>query len=157
MICLCAETHLSTLAFTFYACVWIPFLHITQTALRFLTFLLDPHHQPETSHSEENPDWELDLPITQFQDSELSDENGGENIDGEEMCSICLMKFLKEDFVNKLPKCGHVFHVGCLEKWLDRCRFTCPLCRCCVLRVRSSPCRMWTSPFCIDLPTANHS
>ncbi|KAL3614977.1 hypothetical protein CASFOL_040638 [Castilleja foliolosa] len=152
MISLYPETHLSILAFIFYAFIWIPFLHITQTALRFLTFLLDPHHQPESTHSEENPVWELDLRVTQIQDS--NGQNGGEKMDGEDMCSICLIKFLKEDFVNELPKCGHVFHVGCLEKWLDRCRFTCPLCRRCVLRVRSSPCKMSASPFCIDLQAA---
>ncbi|KAI3466550.1 hypothetical protein Pfo_023213 [Paulownia fortunei] len=157
MICLYAETHLSKFAFILYACIWTPFLRVTQAAVRFFTFLLDPHHQPVNSHFEENPEWELDLPVSQFQDLELSNKNGGEAIDSEEMCSICLMEFEKQDLVNKLPRCGHVFHMGCLEKWLDRCQFTCPLCRSSVLRVRSSPCKMWASAFCINLPPAHDS
>ncbi|KAK6154635.1 hypothetical protein DH2020_008883 [Rehmannia glutinosa] len=133
MICLYAETHLSTFAFIFYACIWIPFLHITQTVARFFTFLLDPHRQPENSHFEENPEWELDLPVSQFQDFGLIEENRGGDNDSEEMCSICLMEFLKEDFVNKLPKSM-------------------------VLRVRSSPCKMWASdPFCVNLSSVHDS
>lgn len=158
MICLYGETHLSTFTLIFYTFICIPFLQITQAAVRFFTFLLDPHHQPESSYSEENPEWELDLPVSQFQDLELSNKNGGEEIDSDqEMCSICLMEFEKEDLVNKLLRCGHVFHMGCLEKWLDRCQFTCPLCRSSVLRLRSSPCKMWASPFCINLPHAHDS
>ncbi|KAL0321116.1 UNVERIFIED_CONTAM: E3 ubiquitin-protein ligase RHA1B [Sesamum radiatum] len=161
MICLYAETHLSTFTLILYTFVWIPFLQITQTFVRFFTFLIDPHRQACSSSScDENPEWELDLPVSRFQELELmSNKNGGEascDDHGDEMCSICLTEFEKEELVNKLPKCGHVFHVGCLEKWLDRCQFTCPLCRSMLLHVRSSsPCKTWassSSPFCINLP-----
>ncbi|PIN22373.1 hypothetical protein CDL12_04912 [Handroanthus impetiginosus] len=157
MICLYAEIHLSNFTFIFYTCICIPFLQIIQTIQRIFTFFLDPHFTPENTRFEENPDWELDLPVCEFQDLELRDKSGGEVAisSTEEMCSICLMEFQQQDLVNKLPKCGHVFHMGCLEKWLDRCQFTCPLCRSFVLQVRSSPpCKMQTSVFCINLPAA---
>ena len=49
-------------------------------------------------------------------------------------CPICLVKFLDEnecteaDFGVKLPKCSHVFHKTCLEKWLEHTN-SCPMCR----------------------------
>ncbi|KAL8045973.1 hypothetical protein ABFX02_08G149100 [Erythranthe guttata] len=145
MICLYAENNLSTITFIFYTYICIPFLQITQSISRFFIFLVDPHHQlsaaDQSSHCQ--PEWELDLPVSQFQELEYSSSID----DNEEVCSICLMKFLTEDTVNKLPKCGHVFHMECLEKWLDRCRFTCPLCRSSLLSVRSSsPCKTRASP-----------
>ncbi|KAH6824504.1 hypothetical protein C2S53_006966 [Perilla frutescens var. hirtella] len=140
MICLYGETHLSsTFAVIFYTCICTPFLQITHTVVRFCKFLLDPHHQTESSYSGENPDWELNLPVSRF-----------EGRDDEEMCSICLVELEGEDSVNKLPKCGHVFHAECMEKWIDRCQFTCPLCRSSVLRLRSSSCLSPPPPFCFD-------
>lgn len=43
-------------------------------------------------------------------------------------CRVCLNRFRPESVVNRLP-CGHVFHKGCLETWLDYQHATCPLCR----------------------------
>ncbi|KAK9091817.1 hypothetical protein Syun_026728 [Stephania yunnanensis] len=43
-------------------------------------------------------------------------------------CSVCLARFKPHSQVSNLP-CAHVFHKLCLEKWLDYCNFTCPLCR----------------------------
>ncbi|XAR74014.1 hypothetical protein NMG60_11008165 [Bertholletia excelsa] len=45
-----------------------------------------------------------------------------------ETCSTCLVEFEREDDVSQLPKCGHVFHSGCFQNWLDSDRFNCPLC-----------------------------
>lgn len=151
MICLYAETNLSTLTFIFYSCICAPFLQLAQLVVTILNFLIDPHHQPETNYnSDHNPEWELDLPVSKFQHSSNSIDS-----EEEEACSICLMEFEKEDMVNKLPKCGHVFHSLCLEKWLDRCQFTCPLCRSMLLRVRSSQCKKRiSSPFSINLQLA---
>ena len=33
-------------------------------------------------------------------------------------CTICLSDYLQEDEVMRLP-CGHVFHAGCIESWLN--------------------------------------
>ncbi|XP_010667996.2 uncharacterized protein LOC104884983 [Beta vulgaris subsp. vulgaris] len=45
----------------------------------------------------------------------------------DEICSLCLENWAKEDEVMFLP-CHHIFHVGCVEKWLNINHF-CPLCR----------------------------
>jgi hypothetical protein len=49
-------------------------------------------------------------------------------------CPICLLKFVDKDESDetnlgvRLPKCGHVFHKACLEKWLEHTN-SCPMCR----------------------------
>ncbi|CAF2049201.1 unnamed protein product [Brassica napus] len=45
-----------------------------------------------------------------------------------EDCSVCLSEFEEEDEGRVLPKCGHVFHVDCIDTWF-RSRSSCPLCR----------------------------
>ncbi|KAG6386888.1 hypothetical protein SASPL_152065 [Salvia splendens] len=128
------ETHLSTFVLIFSTCIF----QIWQTIVRFCNFVVDPHHQPQSCESDHG--WELDLPVTIFRELEMSDE--------EEMCSICLVEFEEEDSVTKLPKCGHLFHGECIEKWLDKCRFSCPLCRSSLLRPRS---KSWPPPVCVEL------
>ncbi|XP_075486526.1 E3 ubiquitin-protein ligase RHA1B-like [Primulina tabacum] len=150
MICLFAESNMCNYTFILFTCMWIPFLHVTQSVIRLFRFLLNPHDHHENNRFQETPLWELDLPVSQFQGSGIRNKNGGETVvENEQMCSICLMEFEAEDLVNHLPKCGHVFHVDCMEKWLDRCQFTCPLCRSLVLQTRSSPCKMWDSAVCV--------
>ncbi|KAK4398923.1 RING-H2 finger protein ATL18 [Sesamum angolense] len=102
-----------------------------------------PHGQRGNARYEETPVSEVDLPVLSFQDLEFSNKNRGAAVNnGEEMCSICLMEFEKVDLVNKLPRCGHLFHMECMEKWLDRCQFTCPLCRSLVLPSGPLPCKI---------------
>ncbi|CAK9164180.1 unnamed protein product [Ilex paraguariensis] len=43
-------------------------------------------------------------------------------------CVICLSVFEDEETGRKLPKCGHAFHVECIDMWLH-CHSNCPLCR----------------------------
>ncbi|KFK37518.1 hypothetical protein AALP_AA4G267500 [Arabis alpina] len=45
-----------------------------------------------------------------------------------EECSVCLSEFEEEEEGRVLPKCGHAFHVDCIDTWF-RSRSTCPLCR----------------------------
>ncbi|KAL0653247.1 hypothetical protein Bca4012_095938 [Brassica carinata] len=45
-----------------------------------------------------------------------------------EDCSVCLSEFEEEDEGRVLPKCGHVFHVDCIDTWF-RSTSSCPLCR----------------------------
>ncbi|KAK8672641.1 hypothetical protein V6N13_111006 [Hibiscus sabdariffa] len=42
-------------------------------------------------------------------------------------CSICLEEFKEEEEGSEMP-CEHVFHRGCVEKWL-RMNRSCPVCR----------------------------
>lgn len=138
MICLYAETPISTLALILYTCMYIPFLHIAQAFSRLLSFILHPHQYPESTSFQ----CELDLPVSRIRDvAVLRCEKGR----GGETCSICLMDFKGEDLVNRLPNCGHLFHVECIEKWMDRCKFTCPICRAnLVLHFHSKPCITWS-------------
>ncbi|XP_059285731.1 RING-H2 finger protein ATL56 [Lycium ferocissimum] len=43
-------------------------------------------------------------------------------------CAICLDGFKDGEYVRKLPDCGHVFHVKCVDSWLTRV-LNCPVCR----------------------------
>ncbi|PIN12759.1 Anaphase-promoting complex (APC), subunit 11 [Handroanthus impetiginosus] len=148
MICIYAESYICTLSFIFYTCIWIPLSQVIQAILTLFNFLLNLHNHLEDALFEETPVYEMDLPVSRFQDLEFSNKkkNREESMDDEdEMCSICLMEFEKEDMVNKLPICGHLFHMDCLEKWLDRCQFTCPLCRSMLLHSTSSKHRISAS------------
>jgi len=44
-------------------------------------------------------------------------------------CAVCLTDFRATDRIRCLPKCGHIFHMECLDKWIDYQRYSCPLCR----------------------------
>ncbi|KAK4374506.1 hypothetical protein RND71_005183 [Anisodus tanguticus] len=43
-------------------------------------------------------------------------------------CAICLEEFKEGEFCRKLPDCGHLFHVKCVDSWLIRV-LNCPVCR----------------------------
>ncbi|OIT20248.1 putative e3 ubiquitin-protein ligase hip1 [Nicotiana attenuata] len=54
----------------------------------------------------------------------------------QETCAICLCEYEDEDTIGKL-QCGHEFHVGCVNKWLQH-KKSCPFCRAQVLAARDS-------------------
>uniref|UniRef100_A0A0E0LCB2 RING-type E3 ubiquitin transferase n=1 Tax=Oryza punctata TaxID=4537 RepID=A0A0E0LCB2_ORYPU len=43
-------------------------------------------------------------------------------------CAVCLGAVRDGEMVRRLPACGHVYHAGCIDRWLAAHR-TCPLCR----------------------------
>ncbi|KAK6935701.1 Zinc finger, RING-type [Dillenia turbinata] len=43
-------------------------------------------------------------------------------------CVICLSMFEDKDVGRDLPKCGHAFHVECIDMWLNS-HSDCPICR----------------------------
>ncbi|KAJ8443613.1 hypothetical protein Cgig2_019595 [Carnegiea gigantea] len=45
-----------------------------------------------------------------------------------ESCAVCLAEFEKGEIVRVLPKCNHVYHIECIDKWLMR-SLHCPICR----------------------------
>ncbi|XP_073282166.1 RING-H2 finger protein ATL74-like [Primulina huaijiensis] len=49
-------------------------------------------------------------------------------------CPICLGEFMDGERVRVLPKCGHGFHVGCIDTWLLS-HSSCPNCRASLLEV----------------------
>lgn len=44
-------------------------------------------------------------------------------------CAVCLSKFGERDEVIRVMRCEHVFHKGCLDRWVGFENATCPLCR----------------------------
>ncbi|KAK7308968.1 hypothetical protein RJT34_05340 [Clitoria ternatea] len=49
--------------------------------------------------------------------------------DPPESCAVCLCEFSGEDEIRRLSKCQHIFHKGCVDRWMGRHQRTCPLCR----------------------------
>lgn len=46
-----------------------------------------------------------------------------------ERCAVCLYEFEGEDEIRRLTNCRHIFHRGCLDRWMGYHHTTCPLCR----------------------------
>eukprot|EP00929_Paragymnodinium_shiwhaense_P007546 TRINITY_DN11146_c0_g1_i1.p1 TRINITY_DN11146_c0_g1~~TRINITY_DN11146_c0_g1_i1.p1 ORF type:complete len:316 (+),score=46.38 TRINITY_DN11146_c0_g1_i1:139-1086(+) len=65
-------------------------------------------------------------PTAEACDLESLPEVSAEKKEGQE-CGVCLSAFESDDSVTSLP-CRHLFHRGCIVKWLAECRRTCPLC-----------------------------
>ncbi|KAK8943053.1 RING-H2 finger protein ATL14 [Platanthera zijinensis] len=69
---------------------------------------------------------------------------GSENNEGLNMaeprvilnCVFCLSEIGEGEEEIREARCGHAFHKGCLDKWFENRRFSCPLCRRCL---RASP------------------
>ncbi|KAG0602873.1 hypothetical protein M758_10G048100 [Ceratodon purpureus] len=60
------------------------------------------------------------LPLVAYQKGMVPKEDAG--------CSICLNNYDIGEIVCRLPRCGHIFHIRCLEEWF-RTDGSCPLCR----------------------------
>ncbi|XP_061342216.1 NEP1-interacting protein 1-like [Gastrolobium bilobum] len=64
----------------------------------------------------------LKLPFQQFNSSKML------KLYNKSCCSICFQDFEDGELVRILPKCGHVFHLECIDKWLIQ-QGSCPMCR----------------------------
>ncbi|KAE8788287.1 RING-H2 finger protein ATL52 [Hordeum vulgare] len=62
----------------------------------------------------------------------------GSGLLGAADCSVCLGEFNDGELVRLLPKCGHAFHVPCIDTWL-RAHVNCPLCRSDVIDPAAAP------------------
>lgn len=63
------------------------------------------------------------LPIIRF--SVLAEATEDDDV----MCAVCLTIMERQEEIRMLMNCSHIFHRGCLDKWVDYGRKTCPLCR----------------------------
>lgn len=43
-------------------------------------------------------------------------------------CAICLGEYQEKEVLRIMPKCGHSFHLSCIDIWLRK-QATCPVCR----------------------------
>uniref|UniRef100_A0A0A9G214 RING-type domain-containing protein n=1 Tax=Arundo donax TaxID=35708 RepID=A0A0A9G214_ARUDO len=48
--------------------------------------------------------------------------------DADTQCVVCLAEYEEKDVLRILPSCGHNFHMGCIDMWLEQ-NSTCPVCR----------------------------
>ncbi|XP_030539517.1 RING-H2 finger protein ATL18-like [Rhodamnia argentea] len=132
MYCLVyAQSGVSTALLIFYTCMWLPLMQLRRAISRVRAFISCKYEPQESSCS-------FQLPVGRFQDLQKPFGEEEEEGDHEKTCSICLVDYEGEDLVSKLHRCGHVFHLDCIERWLERSQFTCPLCRKLVFDVRSS-------------------
>ncbi|GER43655.1 RING/U-box superfamily protein [Striga asiatica] len=68
--------------------------------------------------------------IVRFRDYCASRRGSAPEIDEvDSACSICLERVGLDDWVRDLCICSHLFHVQCLDTWIDEGQVTCPLCR----------------------------
>ncbi|EEC80757.1 hypothetical protein OsI_23248 [Oryza sativa Indica Group] len=70
------------------------------------------------------------LPAFAYEPPTADVEDGGEGKPrgGGALCAVCLEDVVAGETVRRLPSCGHLFHVDCIDMWLHAHR-TCPLCR----------------------------
>ncbi|CAL4970283.1 unnamed protein product [Urochloa decumbens] len=60
--------------------------------------------------------------------SPYNERRDGPAAGGATCYSVCLEEVRGGEMVRSLPECRHVFHVGCIDAWLQW-HVTCPLCR----------------------------
>ncbi|KAG1360877.1 E3 ubiquitin-protein ligase RHA1B [Cocos nucifera] len=65
------------------------------------------------------------IPVVKFSSFRKSSAKGEESI----ICAVCLGELEARHEVRELGNCCHVFHKGCIDKWVDMGQVTCPLCR----------------------------
>ncbi|XP_024992779.1 RING-H2 finger protein ATL52-like [Cynara cardunculus var. scolymus] len=53
-------------------------------------------------------------------------------------CTICLGEYQEKEVLRIMPKCGHSFHLSCIDLWLRK-QSTCPVCRLCIIAAVNSP------------------
>lgn len=138
------ESNLCMATLVFYTCIYIPYSQTKEALLSIIGFFFCLHqHSLECSDrsmvAESTETYSIDLPMSRYQESR-SNEVIRDGDCGDEACSVCLVEFESDDFVSKLSKCGHVFHGACIEKWVERNQFTCPLCRSSFLKMHGSQC-----------------
>lgn len=109
----------------FYTCILIPLRQIKQTLYSIIVLLtssssrLEPVENVEYCCSRRRSQQRRLLVACRFEKVQKKDVS----------CSICLVELEKEDAVSQLSRCMHVFHTDCIDKWIQRDHFTCPLCR----------------------------
>ncbi|XP_078173902.1 brassinosteroid-responsive RING protein 1-like [Carex rostrata] len=64
------------------------------------------------------------LQVARFSTLHKELRNGEESV-----CAVCLAALEARHEVRKLGNCSHLFHKGCIDKWVELGQVTCPLCR----------------------------
>lgn len=61
------------------------------------------------------------IPIFKFKNRDFGERSFCE-------CAVCLNEFQEDEKLRIIPNCGHVFHIDCIDIWLQN-NANCPLCR----------------------------
>lgn len=69
---------------------------------------------------------EASMPVVRF--GEMCSKMVPTTDEEEPHCSVCLCDFVADDSVRQPPRCSHVFHKNCLDRWTELHQ-TCPFCR----------------------------
>ncbi|CAA0823983.1 RING-H2 finger protein ATL1 [Striga hermonthica] len=86
-------------------------------------------HEPLTSPSPSRPNRGLDeLLIRNIPTVRYTPHQQPELFTNSSKCVVCLNEFRNQETLRVLPKCGHAFHVDCIDIWLVSSS-SCPLCR----------------------------
>ncbi|XP_074592083.1 RING-H2 finger protein ATL16-like isoform X2 [Curcuma longa] len=81
----------------------------------------------------------VSLRVTTYEDLAGEEEDGRSGCVGV-TCAVCLSEVAARDAVWELRNCRHVFHKGCLDRWLDHDEhLSCPLCRAALLPAQRPP------------------
>jgi hypothetical protein len=92
-----------------------------------------------TTHSTISQNTEIIVKQSTSEEGALEDPNGETNQEENQQdesdnrtldnfCVICHENINEGQVVRKIKKCGHCFHIGCLDRWLEN-KITCPTCR----------------------------
>ncbi|KAM1212037.1 hypothetical protein TB2_003568 [Malus domestica] len=123
MICLMASQSMGMATIFFYTCFWIPFHQMKKFLARLFSGVIF-----FTNFQQQEEEDCMSLSVARFQDLQAHGTKRCAQV-LEETCSVCLVDFEEEDLVSQLGKCGHVFHVDCIERWIESSHFSCPICR----------------------------
>ncbi|XP_061960713.1 RING-H2 finger protein ATL7-like isoform X3 [Populus nigra] len=81
----------------------------------------DANSQPEHGISGLEPVLVAAIPTLRFTREAFSSAEDAQ-------CSICLGEYQEKEVLRIMPKCGHNFHLSCIDEWLRK-HSTCPVCR----------------------------
>ncbi|CAL0331993.1 unnamed protein product [Lupinus luteus] len=93
--------------------IFFRYLHFLQPDIVF------PHPPPEFQSLSALLIQEI-LPVVKFSDMEEP---------AAETCAVCLYEFEPDEEIRRLTNCCHIFHKGCLDRWMGYDQRTCPMCR----------------------------
>lgn len=82
---------------------------------------LDTFWQPEHGGNDHAPVVVAAIPTMKFNREAFSSMEDAQ-------CTICLAEYEEKEVLRIMPKCGHIFHLSCIDIWLRK-QLTCPICR----------------------------
>ncbi|CAI9118211.1 OLC1v1019746C1 [Oldenlandia corymbosa var. corymbosa] len=70
------------------------------------------------------------IPIFPYRKGRTTKQGSGEKVweRNDSECAVCLNEFQEEEKLRIIPDCAHVFHIDCIDVWLQN-NANCPLCR----------------------------